>query len=592
MKNIFKPTIKKRVSFFLINDIAISLFTFYFAYLLRFNFHIPNVWYENLLTLFLILVLFKTFFLYLFRVYNIPWRFFSLDSFKQIIKAHIVAYVAFIVVFWIFKSYLGPIPRSVLLIDIFLSIFFIGSLRVSKRVLLESVNKQGVPALIYGASSNGEMVVRYLMNENSLFYPVAFLDQDNQRIGSYIHNLKIYSVDEIQKLSKKYQVDALILSEKLTPKELDSIFEKARDAGISTFRQMQFFDKEHKDLKDISIEDLLARKPKDLDTKAIKEFIKDKTILITGAGGSIGSELCRLCAKYMAKELILVDNSEFNLYKISEELADKNIISKLISVLDLPKMEKLFIDKRPDVVIHAAAFKHVPLVEQNIESAIENNIKGTINMVDLSNKYKVKNFVFISTDKAVRPTSVMGATKRVCELYIRAVPKFDTKIAIVRFGNVLGSSGSVVPKFRAQIEAQKPLTVTHPEITRYFMLIREACELVLQATTLSKDRETFILDMGKPVKILDLAKKMIALSGRKDIGIKFIGLRAGEKLYEELLINKDDIKTKYSSIFIAKEEKVDFYQLMSKIEEIFKTSNKIEALKKAVPEFKHNTPNP
>ena len=573
--------------FFLINDIAISLFVFYFAYLLRFNFQIPNIWYENFLTLFIMLVVFKIGALYLFRIYNIPWRFFSLDSFKQIIKAHIVAYVLFAAVFWIFKSYLGPMPRSVLIIDIFLSIFFIGSLRVSKRILLESANKQGLPTLIYGANNNGEMAVRYLMNENSSFYPVAFLDDDTQRIGSYIHNLKIYSIKEIDKLSQKYNIKALIISEKLPPKELDKLFEIARKAGISTFKQMQFFDEKHKDLQNISIEDLLARKPKDLDTKAIQDFIKNKTILITGAGGSIGSELCRLCVDFGAKRLILIDNNEYNLYKISDELEDKNINPKLVSVLDLPKLENLFIKERPQIVIHAAAYKHVPLVEINIQSAIENNIKGTMNVIDLSNKYKVENFILISTDKAVRPTNVMGATKRVCELYAAAAPKTDTKISAVRFGNVLGSSGSVVPKFKAQIEKGGPITVTHPEITRYFMLIKEACELVLQAATLSKDREIFILDMGEPVKILDLAKKMLLLSSKEDIKIEFIGLRAGEKLYEELLISKDDLKTKYSSIFISQQKEVGFYDLMNKIENLFEDNNKIEALQKIVPEFNH-----
>ncbi|RUM67999.1 MAG: polysaccharide biosynthesis protein, partial [Sulfurovum sp.] len=254
---------------------------------------------------------------------------------------------------------------------------------------------------------------------------------------------------------------------------------------------------------------------------------------------------------------------------------------------DREDLEKVFMQYLPDVVIHAAAYKHVPLCEENIESAVENNVFGTKNVIDLSVKYEAKKFVLISTDKAVRPTNVMGTTKRICELYAHAVPSNKTEIVAVRFGNVLGSSGSVIPKFQAQIENGQNITVTHPDITRYFMMIPEACQLVLQSASIAKGGELFILDMGEPIKIVDLAKRMIELSGRDDIKIEFTGLRAGEKLYEELLIDDADLKTEYDSILVSKNPPVDYQELISNLEDL-KIENRLKILKKIVPEFNHN----
>ena len=342
-----------------------------------------------------------------------------------------------------------------------------------------------------------------------------------------------------------------------------------------------------KQLKDIEVEDLLARHPKDLDKKQIENFIKDKVVLITGAGGSIGSEISRQCAKFGAKQLILLDHSEFNLYSITEELKGTNIVPVMQTVRKIEFLEKTFEKYKPQIVIHAAAYKHVPLVEHNILEGISNNIIGTKNCIDISIKYGVEKFVLISTDKAVRPTNVMGTTKRICELYAQNVDSKSTEIVAVRFGNVLGSSGSVIPKFKAQIEAGKNITVTHPDITRYFMLIPEACELVLQAASIGKGGEIFILDMGEPIKIVDLAKKMIDLSGRSEIQIEFCGLRPGEKLYEELLINDSNKKTQYESITVASSTIFDINELNQKIEELLICEDKIAKLKEIVPEFDH-----
>ena len=328
-----------------------------------------------------------------------------------------------------------------------------------------------------------------------------------------------------------------------------------------------------------------------MDKKQIENFIKDKIVLITGAGGSIGSEISRQCKAYGAKQLILLDHSEFNLYSILEELKDENIVPIMQSVRDIAVLESTFEKYKPQIVIHAAAYKHVPLVEYNILEGITNNIIGTKNCIDLSIKYGAQKFVLISTDKAVRPTNIMGTTKRICELYAQNVESKNTEIVAVRFGNVLGSSGSVIPKFKSQIEQGKNITVTHPEITRYFMLIPEACELVLQAASIGNGGEIFILDMGEPIKIVDLAKKMIELSGRSDINIEFCGLRLGEKLYEELLINDSDQKTKYESITVANSTKFDIDELNKKIEELLICEDKVAKLKEIVPEFEHRLNN-
>jgi UDP-N-acetyl-D-glucosamine 4,6-dehydratase len=284
--------------------------------------------------------------------------------------------------------------------------------------------------------------------------------------------------------------------------------------------------------------------------------------------------------------MILVENSEYNLYRIVEELGTSRVKPRLASVVDRGALEKVFLAEKPEIVIHAAAFKHVPLCEENPDAAIVNNILGAMNVMDLSVACGVKKVVNISSDKAVRPTNVMGATKRVTELYAQNLPAGETEIVSVRFGNVLGSSGSVVPKFKAQIEAGGPVTVTHPEITRYFMLIPEACQLVLQAAAMAKGGELFILDMGEPVKIVELAKKMIRLYGKEgEVEIVFTGLRPGEKLYEELLIDDAECKTRYESIYVADRTEYPIDRLRSDIRRLLETDDKRTGLKRLVPEF-------
>ncbi|HFD14586.1 MAG TPA: polysaccharide biosynthesis protein, partial [Epsilonproteobacteria bacterium] len=341
---------------------------------------------------------------------------------------------------------------------------------------------------------------------------------------------------------------------------------------------------------------LLARHPQDLDKEKISSFIKNKTILITGAGGSIGSEIVRQCIKFDVKKLILFDHSEYNLYQIEQEVASKaDTICVMQSVVNKEQLRRTFETYTPQIVIHAAAYKHVPMVEANIEEGIVNNVIGTKNCIDVSIENNVDKFILISTDKAVRPTNVMGTTKRICELYAQNVVSSEnvtakgTEIVAVRFGNVLGSSGSVIPKFKSQIEKGQNITVTHPDITRYFMLIPEACELVLQAGAIGKGGEIFILDMGEPIKIVDLAQKMIELSGRDDIKIEFTGLRPGEKLYEELLIDETDMHTGYESITVAAPTPYAIDTLNNDIEVLLQSEDKLAQLKNIVPEFDHKT---
>ena len=584
MKDFLKPTQTKRIIFFLSSDILISFFSLFLAYNLRFYFVVPSDFMNNFFKTFMILIVCKISLFIYFNIYKTAWRFFSLFEIKKILLAHFYSYLIFVVIFLIFREELSPFARSIIIIDLMLSLVFIVFFRLLKRILLETGSSQKFKnTLIIGADP---YIRNLLQTKKELNYsPVAMLDDKPELIGTYISDLKVYAFDELKRVIKSRDIEAVVISKSYEQKSLIEIFETLNKFEITDIKVINNL--QDKELKDIGVEDLLARHPKDLDKELISNFIKDKIVLITGAGGSIGSEISRKCVSFGAKQLILLDHSEYNLYSITEELKDSNIVPVMQTVRKIEFLEKTFEKYKPQIVIHAAAYKHVPLVEHNILEGITNNIIGTKNTIDLSIKYKVEKFVLISTDKAVRPTNVKGTTKRVCELYAQNVDSKNTEIVAVRFGNVLGSSGSVIPKFKAQIEAGKNITVTHPEITRYFMLIPEACELVLQAASIGKGGEIFILDMGEPIKIVDLAKKMIELSGRSEISIEFCGLRCGEKLYEELLIDDSDKKTQYESITVASPTIFDIEELNKKIEELLVCEDKISKLKEIVPEFDH-----
>lgn len=524
--------------------------------------------------------------------YKLSW---SKASTKTGLMKILLALISFAVYVPILYFVLN-IPFNILFIDLIFYSFII-NIVVYVYKYYHTVGKsiKTKKLVIYGAGKAGLQLQREFLNTE--YKVVCFIDDDDVLQHRSIDGISIYSKEKYHTAYDKDNFDLLIIAMPSASKEqIKIVYENMQEnfKSIKILPSIQNILKKEeftKQLKDISVEDLLARHPKDLDKKQIENFIKNKVVLITGAGGSIGSEISRQCKLFGAKQLILLDHSEFNLYQITEELQGANVVSVMQTVRNFGFIENTFKKYKPQIVIHAAAYKHVPLVEENILEGISNNIIGTKNCIDLAIKYEVEKFVLISTDKAVRPTNVMGTTKRICELYAQNVVSNKTEIVAVRFGNVLGSSGSVIPKFKAQIEAGKNITVTHPDITRYFMLIPEACELVLQAASLGKGGEIFILDMGEPIRIVDLAKKMIALSGKENISIDFCGLRTGEKLYEELLIDDSDAKTQYESITVASKTNFDIDELNSKIEELLVCEDKISKLKEIVPEFDHKLNN-
>ena len=565
----------KRLTFFLICDFVLFTLSIFLAYELRFSGFIPNIFYESLIKAWLVLTALKFAFFALFGIYKVAWRFVSLNEARKIFIALALSECVFLGIFYLFDDFFNPFPRSVIGIDFVLSYLFIGGLRISKRMFIDFRRvryEESTPCIVVGATSKALHLLKGAKEGSLGLYPVAVIDERKSLIGTYCDKFKVQSKNSIKDYAQN-GVKTAIIALKLNQDELKKLFDELVSYGISDIKIFSFTKNE---TRDISIEDFLARKPKDLDNKAVSAFLKGKVVLVSGAGGTIGSELCQQCIQFGAKKLIMVEHSEFNLYQINEKLsAHKDKITPvLLSILDENALD---------------AYKHVPLCEQNPNAAVLNNIQGTKILCDLAKKNGVKKFVMISTDKAVRPTSIMGCTKRVCELYALNLSEANFEVSCVRFGNVLGSSGSVIPKFKAQIDANLPLTLTHPDIVRYFMLVSEAVQLVLQAAAIAKGGELFVLNMGQPVKIMDLAQKMLLLSGKTHLPIKITGLRKGEKLFEELLIDEKDIQTKYESIFVTHSEKCDLKKLNLQINELLHSSNVAQILAQIVPEFKHNS---
>ncbi len=586
LKKLCRPSPKKRAIFFIVSDSILLFFSFAMAYQLRFNFQIPHEHVLGFWSLVWVLIFLKILFFYIFKIYFIAWKYFVFRDVSKILNALASAYFVFMIL--VVSIYDGAFPRTAILIDFLISFLVLVSFRFAKRFMQNIVTPDTTkPTLIIGANNRAMSVIASSLSSEINYFPVAIIDEDQSIINSYLSNIKVHSFDSLKLLADKYDIKSAIITNTYTPEQLDDVFEQLSMVGITDIKLSKLLGNKNEKLIDLSIEDLLARPPKDLDLEKIASFVKDKVIMVTGAGGSIGSEIVRQCDRFGAKKLILLDHSEFNLYTISEEIQSTPTAALMQSVVDRKILEKSFKLHKPEIVIHAAAYKHVPLCEENIEGAILNNIIGTKNTVDLSIKYNVQKFIFISTDKAVRPTNVMGTTKRVCELYIQNVDSKNTLMSAVRFGNVLGSSGSVIPKFKHQIENNIPLSITDPEITRYFMLIPEACQLVLQAASIAKNRELFILDMGEAIKIVDLAKKMLKIYGKSELGMEFVGLRSGEKLYEELLIDESDKNTIYDSIFVTSPTKYDIITLVDQIEQLLVTQNRVKMLKEIVPEFNH-----
>ncbi len=461
--------------------------------------------------------------------------------------------------------------------------------------------------LIIGAGGAGKHVLDEILKNTQKFnYKiVGFLDADDNKHGAKIRGYKVLGHhNNISDFAIKYDIDEVIVATtSITHEDLEQIYERVKMLGINirvlpSFEELLTNESFTKQLREVKVEDLLGRESVNINSKDIKEYIADEVVFVTGAAGSIGSELCRQIVKYDPDQLVMLDINENDLYFLELYLNrhyNLKVSSEICNIREKDKLNFLFNLYKPDVVFHAAAHKHVPLMEDNIEEAIKNNVFGTKNLIEVADKYSVDRFVLISTDKAVNPTNVMGATKRLAELLMDNFNnRSETKFMAVRFGNVLGSNGSVIPIFESLLKEGKDLTVTHEEVTRYFMTIPEAAQLVLEAGYIGRGGEVFVLDMGEPVKIMDLAKKMIELSGLvlgKDVDIKIVGLRPGEKLYEELLYDINSCeKTQNKKIYIAKikNKNIDIEDSLREMKEIVNTFDREkmkDKLKELVPTY-------
>jgi FlaA1/EpsC-like NDP-sugar epimerase len=439
--------------------------------------------------------------------------------------------------------------------------------------------------LVIGAGSAGAMVINEMKNHSNLKYmPVGLIDDDIQKVGKSISGVRILGTRvKIQAAVKEKDIDEIIIAiPSLYGKSMAELIQCCKDTGCKTRTLPALYElineeKTIKQLRDVDVEDLLGREPVVLDVCGITEYIKGKTVMVTGGGGFIGSELCRQIVKYLPNKLIILDCYENNAYELYNELSYHNTITSInviiASITDKKLMERIFEKYKPNVVFHAAAHKHVPLMEDNPAESIKNNVFGTLNIAECAVQSGAEKFVMISSDKAVNPTNIMGASKRICEMIIQVSNMYSsTEFVAVRFGNVLGSSGSVIPLFQKQITMGRPLTVTDISVTRYFMIVKEAVQLVLQAGAYAKGGEIFVLDMGKPVRIYDLAKDLIKLSGLepdRDVEIEIVGLRPGEKLYEELLMAEEGLKkTQHDKIYIAMPLHIDKEEFMKNLLEL------------------------
>jgi len=620
VNSILKKTSFKRRVFFFISDAIFISFSIYASFWLRYNGVFPENSTQTLLLYILLALIIKLSFLIFYNLYDISWRFVSMEDLVKIFKALSIATIFlgmtlfFLRVYTQFKAL--PFPRSTLLVDYLISFFLIASLRISKRAILEGIkstfkSKEGkTKVLIYGAGGAGEQIVREMLRKkNSNYFPVGFVDDSPAKQGIIIHGIKVLGQrKDIQNICKNNQVDELLIAlPSAHSREIKEITENVRESNLidkikilPNVTDLMDGKVTLADIHEIELEDLLGRSPVKIDFKAIKDFIQDKRVLITGAGGSIGSELSRSILQFNPRTLIVFDIDETEIFHLLNnlEFSKKDITPVIGDIKDESKMASVFKSFSPQIVIHSAAYKQVPILEQYPEEAVKTNIFGTKVLAELSLKHNVEKFVFISTDKAINPTSVMGATKRVGEELLKIFnQKNKTKFISVRFGNVLGSRGSVIPLFKEQIKKGGPVQVTHPEMKRYFMITSEAVLLVLEASAVGQGGEVFVLDMGEPIKILDLAKEMIRLSGYEpdvDIPIVFTDIRPGEKLFEEILSAEEGVEsTDYEKILKARSaNKRSSEVLIDKINLLIKTSSQengeeiVRLLKEIVPAYK------
>jgi FlaA1/EpsC-like NDP-sugar epimerase len=605
-------------------DLFLLCLSYFLSYFIRFEGKIPAEEISNFKNTVWLILLFKLLVFYNFNLYRGMWRYTGINDLINLIKATFVSSTVIILVILYLHRFQGY-PRSVFVIDAFLTLFLIGGIRLFIRLVhqtpasdltsmarfafLQNRGEGLKRLLIIGAGDAGEKILRELHSNSRLkYHVVGFSDDDPKKHGRQIHGVPVLgSIDLLSGLITEYEVDELLIAiASAARKEMRRIVDRCKETGLK-FRIIpgigELIDGRLtvKSIRDVAYEDLMGRGPVQLKTEEIGQYIKGKSILVTGAGGSIGSELCRQIGRFFPQNLILLDRTENNLYEIEMEMrrdfAYLQCSPVLGDVLNPSALNSSFLKYRPTVVFHAAAYKHVPMMEINPWEAISTNILGTRNLLGVAQEFEAERFVMVSTDKAVRPTNVMGASKRVAELLTQCHNRSSnpTRFMAVRFGNVIGSSGSVIPLFKKQIEMGGPVTVTHPEVTRYFMTIPEAAQLILQAGSIGEGGEVFILDMGSPIKILDLARDLIRLSGfepDEDIEIKFVGLRPGEKLYEELITEGEGIiPTTHEKILVLRKGPCDLKWLEAKIEELKVLANQQDSagikrtLKEIVPEY-------
>jgi FlaA1/EpsC-like NDP-sugar epimerase len=607
---------------FMVIDFFCLFLSIYLAYILRFDFDFTLSKAPPInIGFFLAAVVFKIVIFAIFKLYKSLWLYAGAYEVVNVVLGSGISNFVLSLLLIIQYHFTGALyaPRSIFAITFMIDVFAVGGLRLLYRVYRRivrgvKINMSEVKrVLIFGAGNAGAAIAKEMIKRPKLCSkPVAFVETDPYKIGYKINGIKVldenkYSIEEIV---REEQIDEIIIAiPHAKASKINQIYSQASKTGckvkiLPSVSQMIDESVVMQKVRDIEIEDLLGRDPVNLDTSEIEKFITCKRVLVTGAGGSIGSELCRQLAVFKPQKLYLLDNYENSLHDLLLELREKHSDIEFNPVIANIREEKhinaLFQKIKPNIIFHAAAHKHVPLMELHPEEAIKNNVFGTWNVSHAADKAGVERFVLISSDKAVNPANVMGATKRIAELIVQAInTKSKTEFVAVRFGNVLGSNGSVIPIFKHQIEEGGPVTVTHPEMTRFFMTIPEAAQLVIQAGASAKGGEIFILDMGQPVRILELAENMIRLSGfepYEDIDIKFCGVRPGEKLYEELLLNEEGIqKTKNDKIYIARPLFTDYALLKRKLELINQgilngadAATMREYIKELVPTFKQN----
>ncbi|CAM4189635.1 polysaccharide biosynthesis protein [Cytophagaceae bacterium 50C-KIRBA] len=603
-------------------DLGIVIFSFSAATLLRMNFRLTDIDFNVFKYHFLFLFIFRALSFLYFQSYTGIIRHTSIEDAVIILKAvftgtFLATMLSLVVRYYFNLDTLFYVPLSILLIDFFICLFLMVSLRFWVKSFYESFVREFRPSvgiLIYGAGYSGMLTKNVIHNDRSINYTIlGFIDDNESKIGKTIEGIRVYSLTEAMDkfVDKTDGLEVIMAINNISLKVKKRITDVFLDRGV-VVKILPPVEKwvggefAVNQIHNVKIEDLLGRDVIQMNNKQVGEQLFSKTILVTGAAGSIGSEIVRQLVAYLPASIILVDQAESGLFDLEFEISSSIPINTKLSVYvadvtDQKRMARIISAHKPNFIFHAAAYKHVPLMESNPYEAVRINVLGTKILSELAAEFQVERFVMVSTDKAVNPTNVMGATKRLAEMYTQSMNNLEgvsTKFIATRFGNVLGSSGSVIPLFKKQIERGGPVTVTHPDITRYFMTIPEACELVLEAATMGNGGEVFVFDMGDSVKIIDLAKKMITLSGLRvdrDIEIKFTGLRPGEKLYEELLNNNENtLPTHHPKILIAKVNTPSYSYMeiqSNELEHILDhgTSNQlVSKIKDIIPEYKSN----